>query len=59
MYDFIGNEINEINFKKGDELIILDKNKKEGWLYGYKTCNPQEVGFFPEVFINYLYNEQS
>lgn len=57
MYTFTGNKVSELNLKIGDKLKILDKNKKKGWLYGYKLSDSQKVGFFPKVFIKYLNNE--
>jgi hypothetical protein len=57
LYDFNGNEEEELNIKKGDHLIILDWNVKDGWVYGYIYDNNEKKGIIPKLFVRKLNND--
>ncbi|OUM65739.1 hypothetical protein PIROE2DRAFT_7153 [Piromyces sp. E2] len=56
LYDFKGNKSEELDFKKGDYLRVLDWEVRSGWVYGYNYNNSQKKGIFPLVLIRKALN---
>jgi len=55
LYDFKGNSLDELEFKKNDYLRILNWNAKDGWIYGYVEGNCQKKGLLPKTLIRKVY----
>jgi len=51
LYNFIGNNPDELDIIKGEKLRILNWNVKDGWLYGYKCGNNHIKGLLPKPLI--------
>ena len=49
LFDFIGQDVDELSFKKGDQLIIT--GELNGWYLG-KIENTQQVGIFPSNYVS-------
>ncbi|PVU91271.1 hypothetical protein BB560_000258 [Smittium megazygosporum] len=50
LYDFVGENEGELNFSKGD-ILILTRRNAGGWIVGYKG---DEIGLVPENFVKLL-----
>lgn len=49
LFDFVGQDVDELSFKKGDQLIIT--GELNGWYLG-KIENTQQVGIFPSNYVS-------
>ncbi|ORX84877.1 hypothetical protein BCR32DRAFT_110090 [Anaeromyces robustus] len=52
LYNFKGNEYNELDIRKDEYYRITDWTIKEGWVYGYSVDNKKRKGLLPKAFIN-------
>jgi len=52
-YDFISRKEDELNFKKGDKIRIINWNFKEGWAYGCKSNDLSKMGVFPQPLVTF------
>jgi hypothetical protein len=53
LYDYQSPESGDLNFKKGDIILILQK-PHEQWWEGALAHNPREVGLFPANYVEEL-----
>ncbi|OUM57687.1 hypothetical protein PIROE2DRAFT_64864 [Piromyces sp. E2] len=52
MYDFNGNDQNELDLYKDRPLKVLEWNIQEGWSYGYHIIGDNKIkGLFPTVLV--------
>ena len=49
LFDFVGQDVDELSFKKGDQLVIT--GELNGWYLG-KIENTQQVGIFPSNYVS-------
>ena len=49
LFDFVGQDVDELSFKKGDQLIIT--GELNGWYLG-KIEHTQQVGIFPSNYVS-------
>jgi len=54
LYDFNGDEKDLLSIHKGDQMIILDLEYKDGLAYGYINGNELITGYVPKVFLKIL-----
>jgi len=58
-YDFISRKEEELNFKKGDKIRIINWNFKEGWAYGCKSDDLSKMGVFPKPLVTFENNNNT
>lgn len=52
MYDYVTQEANMLNFKKGDVIQIIDKpDLDEGWFFGIFA---DRRGYFPSEYVTHI-----
>lgn len=52
MYDYVTQEENMLNFKKGDVIQIIDKpDLEEGWFFGIFAGRS---GYFPTEYVTHM-----
>jgi len=51
LYDFKGADQELLNIKKGDEVVILNSDVKDGMAYGYIKGNESIKGLVPSIFL--------
>ncbi|CAK9304686.1 unnamed protein product [Gordionus sp. m RMFG-2023] len=56
LYDFEAVEDNEISFKCGDKVFVLDSSDSNWWRG--KTGDTQKEGLFPATFVKFIKNEE-
>ena len=52
LFDFEANNDNELSFKAGDVIEMLEEGDNSGWCKGRKAGN---VGFYPATYIKGVY----
>jgi len=50
-YDFITSKVEELSFRIGDRIRIINWNFKEGWAYGCKCDDSSKKGAFPKPLV--------
>jgi len=48
LYAYKARETDELNFSKGDRIVVINEGGEEGWYYG--ICN-QKTGLFPANYV--------
>jgi hypothetical protein len=49
IYDFVGEEVDDLSFTEGDEITVTEYKVGESldWAKGYKITDPNKIGMFP------------
>lgn len=57
LFDYIGKDERYLTFKKGDDLVIIEK--KKSWWTGYHVDNPSIQGFIPPNYVQLSNTEET
>jgi len=49
--NFLASEYDQLDIKENEFLVVTDWNHGEGWVFGHRMNNEEEMGIFPKIFV--------
>jgi len=57
--NFLASEYDQLDIKENEFLVVTNWNYDEGWVFGHRMNNEEEMGIFPKIFVRVYDDNES